>query len=80
MKFKTVQIQYLLSILLIINNAFICLTFNLTVIHNNDFHTHYPAIDTYGSECKNNEECFGGVARTVTKVRINLFQLEFYFI
>jgi 2',3'-cyclic-nucleotide 2'-phosphodiesterase (5'-nucleotidase family) len=54
-----------------INNALICLAFNLTIIHNNDFHTHYPPINTFGSECKSGEECFGGVARTVTKVRTN---------
>ncbi len=71
MKLKIFRIQYLFSIWFMINNALICSTFNLTIIHNNDYHTHYPPINTYGSECKSGEECFGGVARTVTKVRTN---------
>jgi len=71
MKLKSFWIQYLFSILFMINNALICTTFNLTVIHNNDFHTHYSPINTYGSECMSGKECFGGVARTVTKVRTN---------
>ncbi len=71
MKLKSFRIQCLCSFLFLFNNALICLAFNLTVIHNNDYHTHYPSINTYGSECKSGEECFGGVARTVTKVRTN---------
>ncbi len=71
MKLKSLWIRNLFSILLMINNALICTTFNLTVIHNNDYHTHYPPINIYNSECKSGEECFGGVARTVTKVRTN---------
>ncbi len=69
MELKSFRIQCLCSFLFMFNNASICTTFNLTVIHNNDYHTHYPPINTYGSECKSGEECFGGVARTVTKVR-----------
>jgi hypothetical protein len=50
-----------------INNALICSAFNLTLIDNNDYHTHYLPINDYGSECKSSEECFGGVARTEQK-------------
>jgi 2',3'-cyclic-nucleotide 2'-phosphodiesterase (5'-nucleotidase family) len=71
MKLKSFWIQYLFSILFMINNPLICSTFNLTVIHNNDYHTHYPPININNFDCKSGEECFGGVARTVTKVRTN---------
>lgn len=45
---------------------------NLTVIHNNDFHTRYVPIKTRNyAECEpdsNNTDCIGGAARTVAKV------------
>lgn len=46
---------------------------NLTVIHNNDFHTRFvPMKSRNYAECELNNatECIGGVARTVAEVRI----------
>jgi len=61
---------YLSIIFLTHNYLQICSSFNLTVIHNNDFHSHFEQINTFSSDCKEDEQCFGGVARTVAKVSL----------
>ncbi len=72
MKFKIIYccIQYVFIVVFVGNYVQICSSFKLTVLHNNDFHSHFEPIDTYGSKCKTGDECFGGVARTVSKVFI----------
>ncbi|XP_071505522.1 snake venom 5'-nucleotidase-like [Diadema antillarum] len=46
--------------------------FELTVLHTNDVHARFEQFNRYGSECSQEEaadqECFGGVARRVTKI------------
>ncbi|KAK3097085.1 hypothetical protein FSP39_006245 [Pinctada imbricata] len=46
--------------------------FNLTIIHTNDIHAHVEEMNKYAGECKPEEsargQCFGGVARRLTKV------------
>ena len=60
---------YIIGLVSIISkNIEFCSSFNLTVLHNNDFHTHFEPINEFSSECKSNELCYGGVARTVAKV------------
>ncbi|CAN7999448.1 unnamed protein product [Ixodes hexagonus] len=47
--------------------------FNITVLHTNDIHSHLLQSDIRGANCSekkaNKSECYGGVARIVTKVR-----------
>jgi len=47
-------------------------SFNLTLLHNNDFHSHFAQVNAWSSPCDNttakNGKCFGGVARIVAKV------------
>lgn len=46
-----------------------CVTsFNLTVMHTNDVHAHYNEINTFGSQCNDIENCYGGMARLKYKV------------
>lgn len=47
-------------------------SFNLTLLHNNDLHSHFAPINVWSSPCDNssliNGKCFGGVARIIAKV------------
>lgn len=43
--------------------------FVLTVLHTNDIHAHIEQFNTYGGNCVEGEECFGGVARKHTLVQ-----------
>lgn len=47
--------------------------FNITVLHTNDIHSHFLQSDKRGGSCTekkaNKSECYGGVARILTKVR-----------
>lgn len=45
--------------------------FKLTLLHTNDVHARFEASDKYGGPCAAGKEdqCFGGVARRVTKVK-----------
>uniref|UniRef100_A0A6B0VDP2 5'-nucleotidase n=1 Tax=Ixodes ricinus TaxID=34613 RepID=A0A6B0VDP2_IXORI len=47
--------------------------FNITVLHTNDIHSHFLQSDGRGANCSEKKaaanECYGGVARIVTKVR-----------
>ncbi|XP_038059746.1 snake venom 5'-nucleotidase-like [Patiria miniata] len=47
--------------------------FKLTILHTNDVHARFEQFDGYGGECSTQEsddgECFGGVARRVSKIR-----------
>ncbi|CAG2107041.1 unnamed protein product [Medioppia subpectinata] len=57
--------------------AVICRTLNITILHNNDFHTHFEPMNEWSAECKSGEQqCFGGIARTVAKVNEMLLQPE----
>ncbi|XP_033635029.1 5'-nucleotidase-like [Asterias rubens] len=65
-------------LLLILGHALtfvVCLTsaYDLTILHTNDVHAHFDQFDKYSTRCDDDEsangQCFGGVARTVTKVR-----------
>jgi 2',3'-cyclic-nucleotide 2'-phosphodiesterase (5'-nucleotidase family) len=48
-----------------------CNAFNLTIVHNNDFHTHFAPININSIPCKIGvEECYGGAARTVSMVSL----------
>ena len=50
-------------------------SFNLTILHNNDFHARYTPINKLNGECdpERDKVCFGGVARTVAKVSLSIF-------
>uniref|UniRef100_A0A0K8RAN6 5'-nucleotidase n=1 Tax=Ixodes ricinus TaxID=34613 RepID=A0A0K8RAN6_IXORI len=47
--------------------------FNITVLHTNDIHSHFLQSDGRGANCSEKKaakkECYGGIARIVTKVR-----------
>ncbi|XP_063404664.1 snake venom 5'-nucleotidase-like [Mytilus trossulus] len=43
-------------------------SFNLTILHTNDVHAHYNEINTFGGQCNNIENCYGGMARLKYKV------------
>ncbi|XP_052089226.1 5'-nucleotidase-like [Mytilus californianus] len=46
-----------------------CVTsFNLTILHTNDVHAHYDEINTFGGQCNNIGNCYGGMARLKYKV------------
>ncbi|XP_033635028.1 5'-nucleotidase-like [Asterias rubens] len=65
---------YVLSLILSLA-PIVCLTsaYDLTILHTNDVHAHFEQFDKYSTRCDDDEsangQCFGGVARTVTKVR-----------
>ena len=42
--------------------------FTLTILHTNDVHAHYEPFDSSGGSCDEDEECWGGAARTATKI------------
>ncbi|XP_067124170.1 snake venom 5'-nucleotidase-like [Centruroides vittatus] len=44
-------------------------SYNLTVLHTNDFHSRYEEINNKGGKCKPEKSCYGGIARQVTAVR-----------
>ncbi|XP_040062724.1 protein 5NUC [Ixodes scapularis] len=48
-------------------------SFNITILHTNDIHSHFLQSDKRGGNCTEekagNNSCFGGVARILTKVR-----------
>ncbi|GIY17670.1 protein 5NUC [Includes: UDP-sugar hydrolase [Caerostris extrusa] len=48
-------------------------SFNLTLLHTNDVHSHFIEFDVYGDRCeeklKEQKQCFGGFARQVSKVK-----------
>ncbi|KFM59533.1 Protein 5NUC, partial [Stegodyphus mimosarum] len=47
--------------------------FNLTILHNNDVHSHFVEFNTNGGRCTEQlateKECYGGFARQVTMVK-----------
>lgn len=48
----------------------VCADFTLTVLHTNDVHSHIDESSKYGGLCtENREQCVGGIARIVTKVK-----------
>ncbi|KAL3883275.1 hypothetical protein ACJMK2_029558 [Sinanodonta woodiana] len=48
-------------------------SFNLTILHTNDFHAHFEQINKYSSDCTEEQaqkgECFGGIAREATQIK-----------
>ncbi|RWS09743.1 nucleotidase-like protein [Dinothrombium tinctorium] len=49
-----------------------CDLFNLTILHNNDFHSHFSPMNEDGTQCNehsSHRKCFGGVPRTVYKIK-----------
>ncbi|XP_040570897.1 apyrase-like [Lepeophtheirus salmonis] len=40
----------------------------LTVLHVNDMHVRFEEINTYGGPCKEDDDCYGGIARLQYKV------------
>lgn len=43
--------------------------FPLTIIHLNDMHARFEETNTMANTCKDHDECIGGYARVVTKVK-----------
>ena len=64
---------------------FACVIFNytyafkLTVIHNNDIHSHFAETTVSGGVCtdkdRNEQACVGGTARLVSKVSLSMICL-----
>lgn len=70
---KIINILFVFIINIIINENILGVdSFNLTLIHNNDIHSHFAPINEWSSPCDQNSlkagKCFGGVARIVAKV------------
>ena len=40
---------------------------NLTIIHVNDIHAHFEEVNENTTRCREENACFGGIARMVTK-------------
>ena len=40
---------------------------NLTIIHVNDIHAHFEEVNENTTRCREENTCFGGIARMVTK-------------
>ena len=56
-------------------------SFSLTVLHNNDFHSHFAPINQWGNPCdddlsksKAEKVCYGGAPRTIAKVKYNVHE------
>ena len=52
-------------------------SFNLTLIHNNDIHSHFAPVNVWSSPCDDKSlqsgKCFGGVARIMAEVCVENF-------
>jgi len=46
-------------------------TFDLTILHTNDIHSHYAPFNNDGSVCKEGDSCMGGSARLKTEIDKN---------
>ncbi|XP_033099228.1 snake venom 5'-nucleotidase-like [Anneissia japonica] len=64
--------KLLLTIVILQSTFLSASAFDLTILHTNDVHARFEQMDKYGGDCSAEEdagnECFGGVARRVTKV------------
>lgn len=71
MEFAVLRI-FQFAAVLTISISFVA-SFNLTILHTNDVHSHFVEFNTFGGRCseklKEHKKCFGGFARQATKVR-----------
>ena len=62
------DVHILFTIILFFVSVSFVSSFNITILHTNDVHSHYDEMNKYGGQCSQPGECYGGMARLKTKL------------